>query len=387
MELVFCCEAVFQSSNGKYYSETAPFGMGLWSRYLKVFDRITLIVRVVETDTPSQFEIDAEKVHVVPLPRYKGLVETIKSQRLVHGILKPQAKHGRAYILRVPGQIGSTFAAILHRQKIPFGIEVVGDPWDVMESIGGKLAFLLKRIGFYQLRKVARLSNSALYVTQQQLQKRYPAASGIPTFAASNVKVDKAFYANSFKKYSDTNPTFNLVAIGSLEQLYKAPDVVIAAISQLKKEGCKVILHWLGGGKYQKEMETLAGRLDVSDCVCFYGNVSRDVVEAMLQSSDLFIHVSRTEGLPRAIIEAMAKGLPVVGSNVGGIPELLSKEAIVSANDVNGLVDKIKQFINDHAFYNAQSKRNLLEARKYEDSILTNIRNDFYNHVKSISAQ
>jgi len=387
MELVFCCEAVFKHSNGKYYSETVPFGMELWSRYLQIFEHITLIVRVVETNTPSNFEIDSDKIMIIALPRYKGLVQTIKSLNILNSILKPQAILGRAYILRVPGQIGSIFANILYKRNIPFSVEVVGDPWDVMESIGGKLSFILKRVGYYQLRKVTQRASSVLYVTREQLQNRYPTVPGTLTYSASNVKVDKTFYANAPKRYSNTNPIFNLVAVGSLEQLYKAPDIIVKAIAQLKKDGVNIVMHWLGGGHYQEQMESLASELDVSDRVCFYGNVSRDVVETMLESTDLFIHVSRTEGLPRAIIEAMAKGLPVIGSNVGGIPELLSKDAIVEPNDVNGLVNKIKDFINAPDFYNSQSERNLEESHQYEDSILSNIRNEFYNHVKKLSAK
>lgn len=387
MELVFCCEAVFQHSNGKYYSETAPFGMGLWSRYLQVFEHITLIVRVIETNAPSNFEVYSDKITVIALPRYKGLAQTIKSLKTLNSILTLQAISGRAYILRVPGQIGTTFANILYKKNIPFSIEVVGDPWDVMESIGGKLSFILKRVGFYQLKRVTQRASSALYVTREQLQNRYPTAPGTLTFSASDVKVDNTFYANAPKRYSNTNQVFNLMAVGSLEQLYKAPDIVVKAIAQLKREGINVVMHWLGGGHYQEPIESLACELDVSDRVCFYGDVSRDVVEAMLDSTDLFIHVSRTEGLPRAIIEAMAKGLPVIGSNVGGIPELLCKDAIVEPNDINGLVDKIKDFINNPDFYNSQSERNLEESRQYEDSILSNVRNDFYNHVKLLSAK
>lgn len=387
MNLVFCCEAVFQVSNGKYYGETAPYGMSLWNRYLDKFEHIIVIARVENTENPSNFEIDSEKVTFITLPRYKGLIKTIESLPILKRVLTPQAISGRAYILRVPGMIGSVFASILNKKHIPYAVEVVGDPYDVMSSIGGRLASVLKWIGLLLLRDSVSKASSALYVTKQKLQTRYPTNNKAKSFAASDVKIDKMYFANSAKKYPKAKACFDLLAVGSLEQLYKAPDIVIKAIAQLKNEGIKVVMHWLGGGRFQDQMEELARDLDVSDRICFYGNVSREVVEAMLESADLFIHVSRTEGMPRAIIEAMAKGLPIIGSNVGGIPELLTEDAIVEPNDVDGLVAKIKDFVNIPNFYNAQSSRNLEESFQFEDSILSNIRTEFYNHIKDMSVK
>lgn len=387
MDLVFCCQAVFQTANGKFYSATAPFGMSLWNRYLKIFDHVILVARVEETEITSKFEIDSNKVTIIQLPRYKGLVGTIKAFPLLRATLVPQAIPNRAYILRMPGQIGTVFADILTKKHIPFAIEVVGDPWDVLSSIGGALAPILKRIGLTSLRKSVKNASAVLYVTKNKLQNRYPTKNGIKTYAVSDVKVEKKFFAYKPKKHNNINQIINLVAVGSLEQLYKAPDIVVSAIAQLKEDGYKIFLHWLGGGRFQEQMELLTKELGVEDCVSFYGNVGRDTVESMLESSDLFIHVSRTEGLPRAIIEAMAKGLPVIGSNVGGIPELLSEDALVQPNDVKGLSTKVKEFVNNPDFYDYQSERNLKEAQKYEDSILSNIRDEFYNQVKVISTK
>ena len=67
---------------------------------------------------------------------------------------------------------------------------------------------------------------------------------------------------------------------------------------------CK--LTWLGEGKHKEAMRKLASTLHISNDVIFKGNVSRDEVDETLRNTDLFLLVSRTEGLPRALIEAMA---------------------------------------------------------------------------------
>jgi len=95
----------------------------------------------------------------------------------------------------------------------------------------------------------------------------------------------------------------------------------------------------------------------------------------------LFLLVSRTEGLPRALIEAMARGLPCITSRVGGMPELLDNSALVPANDVNALAEKIREFIETPGLAQEQAKRNLAVAREYTDDFLAEKRRIFYSEI------
>ena len=277
-----------------------------------------------------------------------------------------------------------SFSKVLDRMNIPFGVEVVGDPWDVMSSIGGRLSFILKRVGLLQLQKTVKRAGAVLYVTQHQLQKRYPAQPVVKTFAASNVKIDANFIASRPKRFPDKKE-WNLLSVGSLEQLYKAPDIVIKAIRILKSRGLDIKLTWLGGGKFLEPMKSMASEFGVSDNISFLGNVGKEDIEYNLNEADLFIHVSRTEGLPRAIIEAMAKGLPVIGSNVGGIPELIDDEFIIAPDDENKLADAIESIMKAPQIYEQNSARNLKESARYDDNILSAIRAGFYKTVEGIS--
>jgi glycosyltransferase involved in cell wall biosynthesis len=77
---------------------------------------------------------------------------------------------------------------------------------------------------------------------------------------------------------------------------------------------------------------------------------------------------SRMEGLPRAMIEAMARALPCLGSTVGGIPELLSSEDLVAVGDAPGLAKKIHEVLADPARMSRMSARNLEKAREYAEA-------------------
>src|SRR5262249_14373457 len=79
---------------------------------------------------------------------------------------------------------------------------------------------------------------------------------------------------------------------------------------------------------------------------------------------------SRTEGLPRAMVEAMARGLPCIGTAVGGIPELLDAEDLVPPHDADALAARIEEFLETPVRANASAARNLEKSRAYSASAL-----------------
>ena len=174
------------------------------------------------------------------------------------------------------------------------------------------------------------------------------------------------------------------MSVGSLEQMYKAPDVVLQALALLKTRGVNCKLTWLGEGKHKEAMRKLASTLHISNDVIFKGNVSRDEVDETLRTTDLFLLVSRTEGLPRALIEAMAMGLPCIGTQVGGIPELLDEQVLIPVDDSQALTDKIEFLLNHIEAIDKQASRNYEFAKKYYDSILQQKRESFYQYLISI---
>ncbi len=98
---------------------------------------------------------------------------------------------------------------------------------------------------------------------------------------------------------------------------------VIRALPKLQEHVCFVVV---GGGILLHELERMADELGVSHRVSFKGEVPYNDLPRFLQASDLFIRPSLTEGLGNSFLEAMAAGLLIVGTKVGGIPEFLSDD-------------------------------------------------------------
>jgi glycosyltransferase involved in cell wall biosynthesis len=112
------------------------------------------------------------------------------------------------------------------------------------------------------------------------------------------------------------------LTVGRLEHV-KGYDCLLGALEELRRTPVWKHLHfvWIGGGALEQEIRRWLEELVVSDHVHMLGQ-QIDVIP-WYDASDLFILPSRFEGMPLAIMEAMAKGLPVMASAVGGIPEEL----------------------------------------------------------------
>ncbi len=118
----------------------------------------------------------------------------------------------------------------------------------------------------------------------------------------------------------------------------------------------------VGGGPLRGELEALAGELNITDRVLFLGD--RSDIPAVLASLDITVLPSRSESLSNVILESMASGVPVVASNVGGNPELLSngQTGFLTADDDAALAGAVEKFLTNEELRIACGKRAKAEA-------------------------
>lgn len=110
-----------------------------------------------------------------------------------------------------------------------------------------------------------------------------------------------------------------LVSVGNLVGL-KGHDLVIEALASLPGH----LLLIAGDGPDRRALETLAGRLGVADRVRFLGRMAHEGLAELYGIADVLILASSREGWPNVLLEAMACGTPVIASNVGGVPEIVT---------------------------------------------------------------
>ena len=387
MNLYFFTESRFDSVNGEIWTSQG-FSMALWQRYLGKFNHVYVAARlqnVSEHSSDNLFKLEDKRVSVIGLPYYIGLVPYLKAKGSIKKIINSFIHPGDAYICRVPGNIGTIAAECLKKKGIPYGLEVVGDPWESLspQAFESPFARILQVVAKRQLQKITHNASAALYVTNHILQGKYPVKEGVFTTGASNVILRDDCYSAEPHKVVDRekNVQVRMLAVWTLAQLYKAPDVILKALAIVKSKGYNPFLTWFGDGRYRQPMIKMAEELGLKDNVNFVGAVKQDVIRKEFEQTDLFVHASRAEGLPRAVIEAMAYGLPCIGSSVAGIPELLSPEAIVKPNDVDRLAEKMLRFVENKQFAQSEANKNWDESKKYHNDILTERRLSFYDEL------
>ncbi|MBN2002166.1 MAG: glycosyltransferase family 4 protein [Anaerolineae bacterium] len=384
MNCVVAIEGRFVLKDGKPASHHLTYER-FWKRYLEVFDSVTVLARLFSTEDPTAEPITGPGVTFSALPGYVGpeqyLLKFRSLKQHVHMICSEKA----SFILRVPGAVGSLVWRELDRRSYPFGVEVVGDPYDVFApgAIKHPLRIFFRWWYARQLKLQCHNAVAVSYVTQNALQQRYsPSTKSFSTYYSSVQLVDDAF-VDLPKTFPSALQKAHLVIIGSMERLYKAPDVLLRAMASCVREGLNLKLSVIGKGKFLPELQALAESLGIGAHVSFLGQLPAGAaVREKLDEADLFVLPSRQEGVPRAMLEAMARGLPCIGSTIGGIPELLPPEAMVPPNDVPALASKIREALSNADWMNQMAARNLQKAREYHEAILCERRNAMYAHLR-----
>jgi glycosyltransferase involved in cell wall biosynthesis len=310
--------------------------------------------------------------------------------------------------MRVSSHLAGCLEPKLFRSGHPFGLEVVNDPFDVFAP--GAVKYRLRPFFRWwftrQLRRQCSRAAGVAYVTETALQQRYPNQAysvGMSDVEISNdtiltrpagftthyssVELSKEDSVDTCRAECNRKRRFRLVTVASLAQMYKAPDVLIRAVRECVTAGFDLTLSIVGDGKHRPEMERLAADLGIAGRVFFLGQLPAGAaVRSQLDQSDLFVLPSRCEGLPRAMVEAMARSLPCIGSTVGGIPELIPAEDMVRPGDVDGLARKIQEVLSSPERMTRMSSRNLEKAREYRDDVLAARRTAFFEHVRRVTA-
>jgi glycosyltransferase involved in cell wall biosynthesis len=364
------------------------YAYSFWMRYLPVFEHVRVVARIRDVSSvPLDWQhADGEGVSFVAVPYYIGPWQYLQRSRQIQRTVRSALGATDAVIMRVGSQIADCIVPQLRRTDHPYGLEIVGDPYDTFARGAMKhpLRPFFRWLFTRQLKRQCASACAAAYVTEHTLQRRYPPAPGAFSTHYSSVELpDAAFVSVPRPPHLGAARTFTLIIVGTLAQLYKAPDVLIDAVAVCVREGLDLQLVLVGDGKHRSELEARVAARGLKDRVCFRGWLpAGEAVRAQLDQADLFVLPSRQEGLPRAMVEAMARALPCIGSTAGGTPELLPAEDLVPPGDVAALIRKIREVVSDPERMARMSARNLEKAGKYSDKVLRERRTAFYQYVR-----
>ncbi len=359
----------------------------LFTRYLAIFDHVTVISRVQDVASVPDIYLraDGQGVSFHPIPYYHGFLQYLPQFAHVNQAVRKAIPANSAIFLHVASLLAGIAASPLQRMGYPYGVEAVSDPANTFAP--GTMKHPLRPFLRYWFTKAmtnqCAHAAGASYVTKQYLQKSYPCPALM--VGVSDVVIDDSALVQTPHTPPTSGPT-RLVFVGSLQQLYKGPDILIEALRQCVANGLDLHLTMIGDGTYRAQIEAQVQQANLTERVTFAGNLpGAAAVREEVDQADLFVLPSRSEGLPRALVEAMARGLPCISTTVGGIPELLEARDLVPPEDADTLARKITEFVTDRARMTQAAQRNLAEAQEYHLDTLTQRRQTFYRHIADVT--
>lgn len=386
MKLLFVHSTkIKEDKKGNLYTG-GSYNQEVWNRYLSINNDFSIIARKERTlyeveVAEKQFNyLDNKKIRFVEIPSDVSSIRAyfdISNRKEIKKIIKGEVSKSDNIIVRLPSSYGNIAIKYARELNKPYLVEVVGCAWDSLwnHSYKGKI---LAFSSYMAMKKSVVDAPFAVYVSKEFLQRRYPSKGN--TLGCSDVSLaslDESVLEHRINKINqmlEDKP----VVIGTAAAVnvrYKGQEYVIKAISQLNREGFNFEYHLAGGGD-DSALKSVAQKYNVSDKVKFLGTLPHKEVFGYLDNLDIYIQPSKLEGLPRALIEAMSRGCPSLGSKTGGIPELLNQDFIFDVGSVDKICELLRKM--DKSIILKEAKRSFEKAKEYDKYLLDKKREAFY---------
>lgn len=219
------------------------------------------------------------------------------------------------------------------------------------------------------------LTNIAVspYLQEELLRRSYKA-----TLIPNSINI--AEYP--FEERQQVQP--NLLWVRSFHKIYN-PQMALEVLKQLLPKYPQAKLTMVGPDKdgSLQQCKDLASQLGIADSVQFTGQLPKTEWTALAEDHDIFINTSTIDNMPFSIIEAMALGMIVVSTNVGGIPKLVNdvNGVLVNSNDVVAMTNAIENLLSSNTTRYSTSARNTAEEYDWQ-----NVKSSWINLLDSITA-
>lgn len=383
MKVAFIFDTVLVENDSDFYGMTLNYDFFV-SRYLSMFNSMIVSTRVVSSarakgDVSGYKIVNGPSVEVIPIRTYRDIPDAIRNRKKIIGELEEVIAKSDKVIIRMPSVLGMFATKICKKLKKDYLIELVACPWDGYINHTNPIGKLLAPIMYFKTKGVVSNAPNVLYVTNDFLQRRYPTngkSCGCSDVVINEINdLDLQSRLNKMNSL-DFDKKIILGTVANVGMKYKGHRYVFEAIYELKKLGKNFEYRLIGNGD-QTRLRTLVKKLGLEQEVIFLGSLPHKEVFEELKAIDVYIQPSLQEGLPRAVVEAMSLACPVIGSNAGGMPELISQSMIFEKRKVGQLINILKTMNKETLV--VESKNNFNKAKEFEDNKLTKIRQRFYS--------
>lgn len=381
---------VAKDENGCIYFR-GSFSDKTWERYFNIAEHILFICRedkkiYAEHEAKEQLQkANSNQIEVSFISNPKNSIcdyfnPNIKKKN--RELLEKAISAADGVIIRTLGSVSASFIIkTIRKYEKRYMYECVGNAWDALWNYGVKGKVLAPNAYFTE-KKLASNADAVLYVTEKYLQRWYP--TNAPQVGISDVDIPittNNILEERINKINNKGKRTIIGTVGSVDVAYKGQEYVIKAIAELKRRGIMNLEYQLVGNGVNDRLKQIAILEGVESQISFLGMLSHDAVFDWMDSIDIYIQPSMLEGMPRALIEAMSRGVPCLGSRVGGVPELLDEKCMFQKKNVQQIADIIERMSEE--LLRKEAKRNFELSKKFYPTEKEKLRRKFYQDFEN----
>jgi glycosyltransferase involved in cell wall biosynthesis len=329
----------------------------------EIFDATTVVVPVLGKAMPEgEMAIEGHNLRVLPLSYPLGrpgwprkamfpLWVLWNAPRMFRACLKADAVHAP-----IPGDVGIIGIALAHLIARPLLIRHCGN-WLVPSNATQR--FFKRWLERYAGGKRVVFATGG---GDDQPSPRNPAIKWIFATSLSEAEIETI---GRLRSLPGKDEEVRLITVGR-QEVGKGTDVIVEALALMSGAGMRVSLDVVGAGSELQRLRDLCRVRGVSECVRFHGMVPHDRVIELLGEAHVFCFPTRSEGFPKAVLEAMTVGLPVVTTRVSVLPHLVKQCGVVLEEATPEAVrDGILACVRSATVYASMSGAAIQSARMY----------------------
>jgi glycosyltransferase involved in cell wall biosynthesis len=300
--------------------------------------------------------LDNGRVNFVLLSEYSSVINLFINYSLLKRKIENEIFKNDVIIARVPFQFAFIAIHVLKKLEKPFLIEVASNGFETYWANGSILGKISAFYFDWLMKKCMKRAPYVVYVAHQ-LQRRYPSNGHAEIM--SNVIIPPIVSQKDIEISRFDEKVMKIGLIGSFSMKYKGQHILLKAISKLDSTIKQNIeLYFVGSGNYEWLLN-ISKKFILDKNIKFIGELPHDKIFDFLKKLSLYMQPSFQEGMPRAMLEAMSMGCPVLGSTIGGIPEILAPEYLHKPGDYKKLSQQIKQFYENRELLKNEALHNL----------------------------
>ncbi len=389
MNLCLLSDGPIRKRNNSYYYAADTALKFFMENVASYFDHVSLCVPVIKDQDGSHLEaglisFDPQRIRIVETYPCKSVAEYYLKLPFILkrnvGLFYKEMQNTDVIFLRLPAMNAFLiyFLNSLRKKKINLICYFEGNEKEIIvrshryRGLLNKISIWIASLHSIVYQRIVRAAKVAFFLSSA-MKNEYACGKNNAFFIFTSLLDDADIHRRPSGPCSDNK--IKLLYVGRLSH-EKGIEYLLKSIQMLRRNRRDVTLQLCGDGPEKKNLQILCRKLEIEGKVEFTGFVPQGrELNKVYSEADIFILPSLSEGVPKVLLEAMSKGLPVITTEVGGIPD------IIKHNENGILIPPGSPAAISEAI------ESILENRRLRDTIIENGYNFILEHTAAKQAK